>query len=126
MKKLALCVVLILALGCAAQSRGFNDIEVITESKYTYDGDLDPHVFMEWEIIDSRYFGEGIVGMWLTNPDKTADIPMVDAVLLVSSDEDVVVIAYRYIKYNIEYVIMLDYETKHYELREMESEYHSI
>ena len=124
MKKLALCVVLILAFGCALNSNPEPMVSFNTD--YTYDGDLSPYVFLaEWDCDKTNYqYVEGYFLFLFENPGE-GEIRQVEAIFIYY--EGVLgMVGYKYKKNNLVYFFILNPETNHFEYTEPESDIHSI
>ena len=110
MKKLLLIVSLsfmFLACGTAAKQ-----MEIISDYQYTYDGDIDPVVFLEWEITGQDY-QEGYYLFRYENLEH--EIQIVEAIFIYGDDQ-FDLIGYKYVKDNMIHLFVLDPMTNHFQL----------
>ena len=129
MKKLALCVVLILA-GCALNKspQPFSPEPVIlSDYQYTYDGDIDPVDFLTtWYCDRSRHeYKNGYHLYPFYNPDNNADINYIEAIFITDGNR-IHLVGYKYRKDGITHFFALNPDTNHFEYVEPESDIHSI
>lgn len=90
-----------------------------TYSNYTYDGDYNPAVFMEWDIIATEYYTDGgynFVQHVLSNPDINSSVITIVAICVYDNEGGVSLIAYGYNKNGVDYVYVLDVDKNHYGL----------
>lgn len=110
-------LILLILMGCATQSH-IKDFDVISKFQtYTYDGELDPVVFFSWEIVRVGVCDKGHHHFLMENIDKDSDIKMVELVTVLGEGQFKLVV-YRYFKYGIEHIFVLDNLINHYEQRE--------
>lgn len=65
---------------------------------YTYDGDIDPVEFYGWTPIKGWTCEKGHFHIVLTNPDKDAEISMVETINISGKGQAWIIVAYRYLK----------------------------
>jgi len=111
MKRL-LVLIIPLLLGCAAQ-------QVTTEMirptvPYTYDGEFDPFVFLNWDVLGDVVTCEDHRHIFLENPDKSSSVELIEILFKMSKEGHIMLKAYRYFKYGVWYVFALD-EHNHFE-----------
>ncbi len=97
-------IAILLITSCATTSKvttsnkTLSDLPPVQHSEYTYDGLYDPIVFFDWEIVKSGMCENGHFHVVVMNPDKDADIPLVETMNISSGilDGGYRVVAYRY------------------------------
>ena len=109
-----LILIILLCLSCAAQQSNMKT-EVFSDQTYTYDGEFNPDVFMNWRVIDRKFIGEFTIVALLGNPDEAADVEVIEAGLMVVEDW-VRLIGYRYFINNAEFRFLLNSETNNYDM----------
>ena len=121
---IVLAIVLRLIIGCALNSTvgpvsKFN-------TNYTYDGDINPNVFLStWNCDRSKYeYNEGYYLFTFENPG-VGEIRLVEAIFIIYKD-DLGMIGYKYMKNDLIYFFILNPDTNHFDYVEPESEIHSI
>ena len=87
---------------------------------YTYDGELDPGDFPNWELLTVGQDRMGYYHIWLINPDENADIQAVETLNILTDEPRYIIIAYKYYKNNVLYVFNLDFDRLHYDQVEPE------
>jgi len=101
-----------LSTGCATvDKKYYND--------YTYEGDYNPAVFMEWEIVGTEYFSLGeypCTQVVLSNPDFNSTVSFIVAVVVMDDEDGWSLISYGYNKHGVDYFYILNIENSHYEL----------
>ena len=112
-KLLSILIVIGLLTGCVTTK---STIAPKPDATYTYEGDVDPEVFMNWNRSDVEFFTDGennYAQFKLPNPDHDSPISQVVAVVVVENN-NMTLIAYGYNKNGIDYVYALDLEKNHY------------
>ena len=115
LKNTLLTVLFVLTLfGCAS-----HDIKAVSDYQYTYESEISPAVFMEWEIVESEYYTDGenkFAQYIMANPDTLSPIRIVVTVVIVRKDASYQLISYGYNKNGVDYVYVLDIDTNRYRL----------
>lgn len=71
---------------------------------FTWEGELDPNDFNDWEVISVQPTPQGPLWMFLKNPDETSPIDIV----AIAVDRYAELLMYRYFKYGIPHVFIFD------------------
>lgn len=122
MKKLLVLLIIGVLIGCATSAK---NAQVETYSDFTYEGDYNPDVFMEWDI--GTINNEPLVQYWtkdgvnyiqaiLDNPDVNSAVRIMVVVVVTDVQGGWSLISYGYNKNGIDYVYVLDIEENHYRL----------
>jgi len=108
MKRLLVILLAILLIGCLEERP-----QIIAEVEYTYDSEIDPIVFMEWEMADKQFIPPSIIFITMINPDKEAEIKEV-VTMHVTDGDGLILMGYSYLKGDEEFIFVLDWENNHY------------
>ena len=115
---LSTLLIIVLSTGCATVAKNAQVDQEETHSDYTYEGDIDPDVFMEWDMSDVEFFTDGennYAQFILPNPDFFSPISLVTAVVVVENN-NMTLISYGYNKNGVDFVYVLDLELNRYVL----------
>lgn len=81
-----------------------------TPKPFTWEGELNPNNFDKWEVLSVQPSPQGIIWMFLRNPDKESPIDIVATGVFV----DGTLMGYRYFKYGEPYSFTYDVEKDSY------------
>ena len=116
--------------GCAAIANNATsapeEIVVFSDNQYTYDGEYDPDVLMNWDVAtdtNNQPLGESWVDdginyslFFMENPDINDFVKQIVVVITINNKGVWQLVSYGYSKYGIDYVFVLDYASNHYKL----------
>jgi len=113
MKKTILAVLLSVLMGCALQDRISDTI--LSDHQYTYDGDVDPVIFLSnWICDKDKYqYKEGYYLFLFVNPEG-GEIRRIEAIFI-SDGNRMYLVGYKYTKGNFTHLFVLNPETNHFE-----------
>ncbi len=77
---------------------------------FDWEGELDPNEFDKWKVISIQPTPQGLVWMFVKNPDQAAPVDIV----AMAVDLDFTLFGYRYFKYGIPYSYVFDVEQGKY------------
>ena len=82
----------------------------LTLVSFSWEGELDPNDFDNWEVISIQPTPRGLVWMFIKNPDPASPIDIV----AIATDVNAILHGYRYFKYGIPYKYVFDDEQEKY------------
>ena len=121
---IVLAIVLSLVIGCALHNNNFDPL--VFNTTYTYDGDINPDVFLStWDCDRDNYqYKEGYYLFLFENPGE-GEIRQIEAIFIIYEGK-LGMVGYKYEKNDLIYFFILDPDTNHFEYTEPESDIHSI
>lgn len=77
---------------------------------FTWEGELDPNAFDNWKLLSIHPNSDGLLWIFIRNPDKTSPIDIV----AMETDVNFTLLKYRYFKYGEPYGYVFDREKDKY------------